>query len=185
MDRNDTPLERDVADALRALKAAAIVPPADAAREAALLGAFDREYALSERRESKDRARGESRDLSTRRDYWYLGGFAAAAVLLLAASLPTFRAGRHVSPPHGGSQATHTPPPSRDVQLGAPAEFVIVPGAAELPRMESGTLVRMDVPVSMLPSLGVTPPPGQARAVTADFIVAQDGLPRAVRLVSP
>ena len=62
---------------------------------------------------------------------------------------------------------------------------MIVPGAAQLPRMESGTLVRMDVPVSMLPSLGVTPPPGQATTVTADFIVAQDGLPRAVRLVSP
>ena len=79
----------------------------------------------------------------------------------------------------------HTPPALGGVPPAPPPDFVIVPGAAELPRMESGTLVRMDVPVSMLPSLGVTPPPGQARAVTADFIVAQDGLPRAVRLVSP
>jgi hypothetical protein len=45
--------------------------------------------------------------------------------------------------------------------------------------------VRMDVPVAMLPSLGVTPPAGRASVVTADFIVAQDGLPRAVRVVTP
>jgi hypothetical protein len=51
--------------------------------------------------------------------------------------------------------------------------------------MESGTLVRMDVPVAVLPSLGVTPPAGRATTVTADFIVAQDGLPRAVRVVAP
>jgi hypothetical protein len=146
------------------------VPPVDPAREAALLEAFD---ALRERRESKGR-----------RDYWYLGALAAAAALLIAFGLPAARAGRH-GPPPAGIQAMHTPPASRGVPSAPPPDFVIVPGAAELPRMESGTLVRMDVPVSMLPSLGVTPPPGQARAVTADFIVAQDGLPRAVRLVSP
>jgi hypothetical protein len=73
----------------------------------------------------------------------------------------------------------------RDVRLEPPAEFVVVPNADRLPRMESGTLVRMDVPVSMLPSLGVTPPPGHATVVKADVVVAQDGLPRAVRLVSP
>jgi hypothetical protein len=175
MDRDDTALEPPVADALRALKQAAVVPPADPARETALLAAFDAAQAGRS-------ARGRSG--SQRRDYWYLGVFAAAAVLFLAAALPAVRAGRHASPP-GGPPASHAPLPSRDVQLGPPGEFVIVPGAAGLPPMESGSLVRMDVPVSMLPSLGVTPPPGQARAVTADFIVAQDGLPRAVRLVSP
>ena len=60
----------------------------------------------------------------------------------------------------------------------------MVPGAAGLPPMESGTLVRMEVPVAMLPSLGVTPPSGRATTVTADLVVAQDGLPRAVRLVN-
>ena len=168
MDRDDSSLEQPVADALRALKQAAAVPPPDVAREAALLAAFD---AAS--------APGAAR----RRDYWYLGTFAAAAALLMAIGLPAFRAGRHPLP-SDGPPALHTPP-SRDVQLGAPGEFTIVPGAAGLPPIESGTLVRMDVPVSVLPSLGVTPPPGQVKAVTADLVVAQDGLPRAVRLVSP
>ena len=40
-----------------------------------------------------------------------------------------------------------------------------MPGAATLPAMESGSLVRMDVPVSMLPSLGLTPP--QANRTTS------------------
>jgi hypothetical protein len=82
--------------------------------------------------------------------------------------------------------APHTPPPSaRDVRLEPPNDFVMVPGAAGLPAMESGSLVRMDVPVSMLPAYGVTPPAGRSNVVTADFIVAQDGLPRAVRVVAP
>jgi len=180
MDQHDTSLERPVADALRALRQAAAVPPADPAREAALLAAFDAAHAGAYARRGPGEAKG-------RRDYWYLGGFAAAAILLLVASLPAIRIGRHAPPPpsEGGFQASHTPLPSRDVQFRTPGEFVIVPGAAGLPRMESGTLVRMDVPVSVLPSLGLTPPPGQVKAVTADLVVAQDGLPRAARLVSP
>jgi len=176
MVRDDTAPERPVADALRALKqAAAVVPPPDPARASALFDAFDAAHAGG----------GSKR---ARRDYWYLGGFAAAAVLFLVASLTGIRAGRQgrTDGAHGvlaSSRPSSQLPSSSGVV--PPLDFVIVPGAAELPRMESGTLVRMDVPVSMLPSLGVTPPPGQARAVTADFIVAQDGLPRAVRLVSP
>ena len=169
MDRDHTALEQPVADALRALKRAAAVPPPDPTREAALLAAFDAAHAGGA--------------APARRDYWYLGAFGAAAALLLATCLPAVRAGRH-APAAGGSQASHALP-SRGVQLGPPDEFSVVPGAAALPPMESGTLVRMDVPVSMLPSLGVTPPPGQVKAVTADLVVAQDGLPRAVRLVSP
>ena len=41
----------------------------------------------------------------------------------------------------------------------------------------------MDVPVSMLPSLGLAPPANPVAAVRADVIVGQDGLTRAVRLV--
>ena len=74
---------------------------------------------------------------------------------------------------------------SRPVQLemAPPAEFTLVPGAAALPSMESGSLVRMDVPVAMLPSLGLTPPAGSGTVVRTDMIVGQDGLTRAVRLV--
>lgn len=81
---------------------------------------------------------------------------------------------------------SHTSLPSsssRGVQP-EPGEFVIVPGAAALPPMESGSLVRMDMPVSLLPSLGVTPPGGHATVVKADLIFGQDGLPRAVRLLN-
>jgi hypothetical protein len=49
--------------------------------------------------------------------------------------------------------------------------------------MESGELVRMDVPVSLLPALGVAVPADSVARVRADFILGQDGLPRAVRLV--
>jgi hypothetical protein len=43
----------------------------------------------------------------------------------------------------------------------------------------------MDVPVAELPSLGLTPPQGnRTTSVQADLIVAQDGLPRAARLVN-
>jgi hypothetical protein len=161
-------MERNLADALRRLNDAAAPPSVDPSREAALLAAFD----------------ANRRAPSTRRDHWYLGAFAAAAVLFLALALPA-PAGRHAIHPPDGTRASHTPPSPRDVQLAASGEFTIVPGAAGLPPMESGTLVRMDLPVSMLPSLGVTPPPGQAAVVTADLVVAQDGMPRAVRVVSP
>ena len=178
MDRDDRTLEPDLADALRRLNDAAAVPPVDPSREAALMAAFDAAHV--------------GRPARPRRDYWYLTGFAAAAAVLIAAGLPAIRTGRHVLP-SGGTQVSHTPPPSsRGVQLEPPNEFVIVPGAADLPRMESGTLVRMDLPLSMLPSLGVMPSAdlqvrlgkSRAMAVTADVIVAQDGLPRAVRLVT-
>lgn len=168
MDRDDTSFEQPVADALRALRQAAIVPPLDPAREAALLHAFDAAHTPL-----------------PRRDYWYLAAFAAAAALVLALGLPAALAGRHGTPSLSADATRSSLTHRAGAPPAPPPDFVIVPGAAELPRMESGTLVRMDVPVSMLPSLGVTPPPGQARAVTADFIVAQDGLPRAVRLVSP
>jgi len=83
--------------------------------------------------------------------------------------------------PHAHDAASSSP---RGVQSGVPEDFVIVPGAADLPPMESGTLVRMDLPVSVLPSLGVIPPATGHTAVRADVVIAQDGLPRAVRLVN-
>ena len=173
MERDDDSVERDLAVALRRLKDAAAVPPADQRREAALMAAFDAAHsALSERSESKGR-----------RDYWHLAAFAAVATVLLAAGVAPAVSGRRGSPP-GGSPAAHTPAASRDVRFEPPGEFVMVPGAAGLPAMESGTLVRMDVPAAELPSYGVAPPAGRSTTVTADFIVAQDGLPRAVRVVA-
>jgi hypothetical protein len=159
----------DLALAMRRLADASEPPPIEPRREAALMAAFDA-------------ARGQAQ---VRHPYWGMAGLAAAAAVLLAVGHAPVRAGRHGNP--SGDSATHKPLllESRAVQLEAtpPAEFVLVPGAAALPPMESGSLVRMDVPVAMLPSLGLTPPAGSGAVVRADLIVGQDGMTRAVRLV--
>jgi hypothetical protein len=41
----------------------------------------------------------------------------------------------------------------------------------------------LDLPVSVLPSLGLAPPTSRDAAVQADVIIGQDGFARAVRLV--
>jgi hypothetical protein len=174
MDQDERDIDLDLALAMRRLADSAVVPPIDQAREAALLVAFDA-------------ARAQPRNTRSRgRQYWGMAGLAAAAAVLIAIGLSPAQTGRHgLSSDRDG--LTHTPLASsvRDVHsdLQPPNEFVAVPGAAMLPRMESGSLVRMNVPVSMLPSLGVMPPSGGATAVKADLIVGQDGLPRAVRLL--
>jgi hypothetical protein len=78
--------------------------------------------------------------------------------------------------------AAHRPDPAV-ASVPARSEFVPWPGAATLPVFESGELVRVDLPVSVLPSLGLVLPPTPAVAVKADVIVGQDGFARAVRLV--
>jgi hypothetical protein len=65
----------------------------------------------------------------------------------------------------------------------AATEFVAWPGATALPAFESGELVRTELPVTVLPLLGIT----DARAtrdgrVMADLLIGQDGMVRAVRL---
>ena len=142
--------DRDLAQALRRLNETVVVPPADPAREAALMAAFD----------AGQRQGGVPRG----RQYWFMAGLATAAAILMAFSSTLHRAQPAPQPP---------------------SEFVIVPGAAGLPAMESGSLVRIDVPVSMLPSLGLTPPQAnRTTSVKADLIVGQDGLTRAARLVN-
>jgi len=64
-----------------------------------------------------------------------------------------------------------------------PPEFVPWPGAAALPTFESGQLVRLDLPASLLPSLGLLPSPLHVGVVQADVLIGQDGFARAVRLV--
>ena len=158
----------DLALALRRLADASEPPPIDPRREAALMAAFDSQHLHA----------------PVRRPYWGMASLAAAAALLIAVLAP-IRAGRGGHP--SGDTALHKPLllQSRPVQLemAPPAEFTLVPGASALPPMESGSLVRLDVPVAMLPSLGLTPPAGSGAIVKADLIVGQDGLTRAVRLV--
>jgi hypothetical protein len=65
-------------------------------------------------------------------------------------------------------------------------EFIAIPGSAGLPPLESATIVRTELPVSVLPIYGVDIVPAAARpAVEADLLVGQDGQARAIRLVRP
>jgi hypothetical protein len=166
----------DLSLAVRRLADNTEVPPIDPQREAALLAAFDQAA-----------TRGVFIQRPSRAPYWGMAALAAAAAVLIAVGIGPVRAGRHGNP-SGGDQALYKPLPSssfRGVQLEPqpPNEFVMIPGAAALPPMESGSLVRMEVSVTLLPSLGVPPPGSPQRQVKADVIVGQDGLPRAVRLV--
>jgi hypothetical protein len=160
--------EQELATALRRLNEATVPPPVDPVREAALMAAFDAASAPPRRRGKRGRLAMMSRVS------WTMAGLAAAAAVLIAVALPWGTAGR---------RAAVTPSPLRGVQADV-SEFVVVPGAASLPPLESGTLMRVDLPVSVLPSLGVTPPATGHTTVKADLVVGQDGLTRAVRLVN-
>ena len=157
--------EQELAKALHRLNDATVPPRVEPAREAALMAAFDAVHAATVR--------------STRAN-WYMTALATAAAVLIA-FLP--RAEHRAS--SDGHQAPGTQHSIPGSQYPTPStEFIVVPGAANLPPMESGTLVRFDLPVSMLPSLGVTPPAGGGATVRADLVIGQDGLTRAVRLVN-
>ena len=64
-------------------------------------------------------------------------------------------------------------------------EFLTLPGAAGLPELESGSVVRIAVPVGALPEYGLDIVQGGSKTtVDADVLVGQDGLARAIRLVT-
>lgn len=63
-----------------------------------------------------------------------------------------------------------------------PSGFVSLPGAASLPPFESGAIVRIALPVSALPSYGIQIVPDfESERIDVDLLVAQDGIPRAIR----
>lgn len=65
-----------------------------------------------------------------------------------------------------------------------PAGFVEIPGAWTLPPMESGSIVRVALPVTVLPQYGLAIVPDIAsNVIEAELLVAQDGLARMIRLV--
>jgi len=88
-----------------------------------------------------------------------------------------------VNSPQTGRQASakDTVPPPPSVSLTG---FVELPWTAGLPAFESGEIVRMEIPVASLPAYGFDISRGSDRAVEADVLVGQDGLARAMRLVS-
>lgn len=65
-----------------------------------------------------------------------------------------------------------------------PSGFIEVPGASALPPLESGSIIRVSVPVASLPQYGLPVPDTATLTVEAEFLVAQDGVPRAIRLVN-
>ena len=172
-DRNIDDLELRLA--LRRLADTSDVPPPDPAREAALMAAFDTARSTRFARSGQAPVALQARRGQSKHVWWGMAGFAAAAATLIVVGLGPVARQRSGPKPPVVSERSESNPPS---------DFVMVPGAAALPDMESGSLVRIDLPVSMLPSLGVTPPAGSRAKVRADLIVAQDGLPRAVRLVN-
>ena len=63
--------------------------------------------------------------------------------------------------------------------------FVVLPVAAGLPPLESGVIVRVQVPVSALPKYGVEVVSDTSKGeIQADLLVGQDGQPRAIRFVT-
>jgi predicted anti-sigma-YlaC factor YlaD len=104
-------------------------------------------------------------------------GLSLAASVLIVASLSVGLQREATAP--GSPQvvaATLAPP------MGAETAFVVLPGADALPRLESGRVIRIEIPESELTAVGLWQP-GHAGAVLADVLVGQDGLARAVRLV--
>lgn len=144
---------------LRRLGGGTVVPPVDSDREARLLAAFD---------ESQENRR------TSGRGWWWMAGLATAASLLVAGALASVK-----TVPRG----LVSNPVTRQSAPVTVGEFVPWPGASALPPLESGEVLRVHLPVSILPALGLTPPPTRVTSVRADVLVGQDGLTRAVRLV--
>lgn len=147
--------EAQISDALSRLRDGIEVPPIDPEREQALLAAFDAHWARPRPRIGR-----------------WVWTAAAAASIAVAVALDWV-------------VVTHTPRDGveRSDAVVDMAGFVPWPGAETWPPFESGSLMRVDLPVSSLPALGLWPPPSAGSVVQADIVVGQDGFARAVRLV--
>jgi hypothetical protein len=90
-----------------------------------------------------------------------------------------------VSPPSVPARGASARAAGQRRRIVRPAGFVELPGAADLPQFESGTIVRLELPVASLPAYGIEiPAAADERPVEADLLVGQDGLTRAIRLVA-
>ena len=154
-DNDIEPGEAGIVAALGRMARETEVPDLDRRREAHLLAAFD--------------AAGR-RGRTSRGHWWWMTGLAGATTVLILLALNPDR-----TPVAPGGEAR---PEAQMV-----GDFVPWPGAIELPPLDSGELLRVELPISMLPSLGLRPPVSRRQVVSADLLVGQDGLTRAVRLV--
>jgi hypothetical protein len=107
--------------------------------------------------------------------YWQTASMWAAAALLVIAGTLVWHLARF-------REGSIEPSADRDATV---MEFVAVPGAATLPDFESGRIVRVHVPLAVLPAYGLEMVPDASGApIEADLLVGQDGLARGIRLIS-
>jgi hypothetical protein len=188
--------------AIRGLANGTVIPPGTAARiERGLGRAFAARHSAA--------SNGTGRRADGRRRIWLA---VAAAVIAAAAGIQLWRGARAVTedpvmtsspapavvlPPPPGPTAT-VPDPDPNVTARAavrpnrplarvvrPSGFVLLPGSAGLPQFESGTIVRMELPVASLPAYGIDiSPAADDKPIQADVLVGQDGEPRAMRLIN-
>jgi hypothetical protein len=150
--------QRATSVALRRLVDEQQVRSLDTVRLRALLGSFDR---------TRRRSRAEAIAV----------GLSLAASVLIVVSLSV-----GLQRPAPAPRASDAVAATRTLPTSADAPFVVLPGADALPRLESGRVIRIEIPESELSSVGLWTP-AQAGPVQADVLVAQDGLARAIRLV--
>jgi hypothetical protein len=133
----------------------------------------------------EERLRAEVRSIAARRRRRYGTALAVAAVLLVAAAVPWRMTRRDpmTRPAPADSNAQRVRASASEVSTAfLPLTYSSVP-------ITNGRLVRLEVPRAALASFGLAPiewPDSQsAGTVTADVIVGEDGLARAVRFVRP
>jgi hypothetical protein len=187
--------ERALSAGLRRLAGTAVVPPPNVASERWLLAKFDAKNSANH----------------TPGWRWMWPALSAAAIICFAVGIWTLTRSTSNRPPETIPMASVAPEPAlakspsderipsqpregagtlrrrtpgirRQLSANAPTDFVPWPGAAARPPFESGELVRIDLPASVLPSLGLWSPAAPDAVVQADVVIGQDGYARAVRL---
>ena len=112
-------------------------------------------------------------------------GWAAAAVLLLAAGVLLTGGRQPLSPQHPLPAAAQLASADPDEPETAESDFVPLPYAGQLPADEDMDLVRVEVPRSAMIAAGFAVSADRAaEPVEADVLLGPDGLARAVRFVN-
>jgi hypothetical protein len=191
--------ERAMSAGLRRLAEDTRAPAVDSERERAVLSAFDAAWAGPYRPRAPERWRPAAA-AALMALAATLAWVVAKAPGLAPRSLPVSR--QNVALPalsavapaaqrveaSPAATATESARPRRQQTSGSlsasrvTTEFVVWPGAANLPTFESGHLMRMELPASLVGTLGLRPS-SHSTVVQADVLVGQDGYARAVRLV--
>ena len=116
-----------------------------------------------------------------------LPGKASAPVAADSKAVPSPASAKPSASAKASAFAKPTADKTADKMAGKPAnpvEFVRIPSAIGLPELESGTVLRMELPLTALPEYGLDIAPDAVRtSVEADILVGQDGQPRAIRLI--